>query len=615
MIVALGVLSMFQLVFLPGLIASQLAKLRGVGNVILVSLALSPIINYLFVLITTTLGLYNQTISLIFFGSEVVFLIYLTYPVLNKTMEQILNYQDIAIFLKKYFNKNNNKNGWFGVFTKVIFGVIFILAVYWIVDYASIYVVQKDSVFRTGDAVFSWDRWAVGWYDNHIPHPTYQYPQLIPTNWSLTYQFVGDSQIKFFAKNFMGLVEIYILLVIFILGMVKRQIGYFLGVVFTAELQRLFGSNGTGYVDSSVAFFALASVACLLIASEEEDDGQNKSVYIYIGAIVAAGAAVTKQGGLWMALAYPFLLFFTRSKNENRNYAYRYIPGILAIFALIIFPWYGYKVYQIQMGQDLPGNGLVELARQDPGKPDRNWKQQIGHSLELIQSRIEYKFVSGNLIVVLLGLLMLSACRDRFYQFVIGLVIIPYALLWALYFSYDLRNFNLVVPLIGLTAGIGLQWLFDNLMTFGLRVLKFTKVVYLLVPILAIFLLPLRYSDTYMINRSIAKQKEVGDPALNKKLYEYQSEYGIDGNILTDWPYLEFLPGLKEHFVHGYSGSPMFLEQFNDPSVGYALLIKEWMSREAIDYVEQKIAQGEMEVIFRDPPYLFVIVCHGACDK
>jgi hypothetical protein len=442
---------------------------------------------------------------------------------------------------------------------------------------------------------------------------------------------MGDSRIKFFAKDFMGFIEIHILLTIFILGIVRRKAGYFVGVIFTAWLQWVLGSMGNGYVDSSVAFFALSSVACLLISDKGDD--QSKSTYIYLGAIFAAGAAITKQAGLWVVLVYPFLLSFASNKKENRGYIYSYIPGILVIYALIVFPWYGYKEYQIRTSKDESEIGPVtSLVGQD-----KSWIQRLDYALTEIQTRLTYQSISGKAIVTLLSFLMLFAWSDKLYRAFLGLIIIPFTLLWALYFSYDTRNLNLVVPFVGLTAGIGLQnmayKLFNSrvllktassygqperLVTYStlVKILKSIKVFYLFVPIIVIFLLPIRYSDSHMISMSIAEQKEIGYPWLNRKLYEYQSKSNFNGKILTDYQYLGSLPGLEQYYSFGPSNNPSkFIKQTQDTAVGYALLTSAWASPEVIEYVRQNIANGTMQIIFEKNTFLFVTTCRGPCSQ
>ncbi|MFH0996859.1 MAG: hypothetical protein V1844_15395 [Pseudomonadota bacterium] len=70
-------------------------------------------------------------------------------------------------------------------------------------------------VFEEWDAVVSWSRWAVDWYEGHWPVETYGYPQLVPVMWSVTYLWLGSDQIEIFSRAMMGLFPIAILAVFF----------------------------------------------------------------------------------------------------------------------------------------------------------------------------------------------------------------------------------------------------------------------------------------------------------------------------------------------------------------------------------------------------------------
>src|SRR5690606_4925023 len=64
------------------------------------------------------------------------------------------------------------------------------LAVGAIVVVLWIWVSNFGTVFQNWDAWASWDRWAVKWAENRFPGDTWEYPQLIPTSYSLTYKFI-----------------------------------------------------------------------------------------------------------------------------------------------------------------------------------------------------------------------------------------------------------------------------------------------------------------------------------------------------------------------------------------------------------------------------------------
>lgn len=636
MIITLGILSLFQLTLLPGLITSRLMKIQGTGNIILVSITFSPIINYLFVFTTTAIGVYTRPVTLLFFGFELIALIYLMNPLFSITLGQAIDTKKTTLFFREYLNTQNKNSSWHDTLLKIFRVTLLALAVFSIIYAITSYLSLKISVFTAWDAVVSWDRWAINWYNNIFPIKTWHYPQLIPANLSLTYQFIGNSQVKFFAKQFMGLIEVYIPITIFILGVAKRETGYFFGVILATWLQSLLGSQGNGYVDSSVAFFALATIAYILLSETKINSDKNN--HILIGAIIAAGAAVTKQTGLWISLTYPLLILLTRKKKEDRRRIYQLIPNIIVIYMLIILPWYGYKEYQIQIGNDSSElNTLTSLGQQD-----RNWDEQLEYSFDLLKATSDNIIISGQVTIVLLICLLLFASTNRFYRHLITLIIIPFALIWSLLFSYDTRNFNLIVPLIGLSAGIGLQKIIDKISFFTTQQttkkdiitdkpkehaayfsqnkrFRSVKVIYFLAPIVAIFLLPLRYPDTYIINRSIDLQKEIGNKVLNQKLYQYQSKYGFNGKILTDYQYLPFLPGLEEYAKISFSAYPAtFLKDIEEEEVAYVLLNPDWMAPEVASYVTQNIDSGNMRVLFKhgnQGEYLFITTCRGPCDN
>lgn len=615
MIISLGILSVFQLAFLPGLVFTRLVKLQGFWETILLSIALSPIINYVFVFVTAVLGIYNRPSVFVFLGTEIILLIYLSRPFLSTTCEQLFKSMKVVRFFKEYLD--SDKSGWVGVFTKALLALLLGLAAYHVWCSLRIYANQEHSVFAVWDAVVSWGRWAVDWYNSDLPRMTWHYPQLIPANWSLTHQFVGDSYIKLFAKHYMALIEVFVLVTVFALGIIKRHAGYFIAVTLTAWLQSALGSNGNGNVDTSVAFFALSAVACLLLAR----NSKNRSIYIYVGAAIAAGAAVTKQAGLWMAICFPLLMILSTIKGSRRE-SLGYMRGIALIYLLLIVPWYGYKEYQIRRGEDASEVQLVtSLASRG-----KNASQTFGSAIDLLETAVETPRLSGRSCLVVLSVLVLFSCRDLFFAGLTGLVIVPFVLIWVFFFSYDTRNVNMVVPLVGMAAGMGIKNIIDvvinrlavfdrcinNRLQTHVKVLVSIRAVYLTIPVLAIFLLPIKYTDGYMIGKSIAKQKEMGEPELNKRLYSYQEEHGLNGKILTDYQYLGSLPGLEQYYQLGFSNTrDTFIQQFNRPEIGYALVRRGWMSPEVESYIDRLVANEKIEVIFEYDTFLLVTTCRG----
>ena len=633
MIVTLGILSVFQLIFIPGLIITRLMKLRGFWINLLLSIGLSPIINYLFVLITTLFGVYNQKITLLFFSFEVVLLCCLMFPIINKNIGQTVNSDSIQLFFIEYLKINSNKDGWKRKLANTIYLSVFVLATGCILYYLSIYGTQTSSIFSSWDSVVSWDRWAVDWYMNHLPNLTWHYPQLLPANWSLTYQFMGDSRIKFFAKDYMGYIEIFILITIFILGLLKHKIGYFIGIIFSSWLLIALGSQGNGYADTPVAFWGLLSIACLILAQKNKEETK----YILAGAIFAAGAGVIKQAGLWIVLSYPLLLILL-NKNAGKHKVLPLLVKILIIDLIIIIPWYGYKEYQILSGLD---SSEIQYVTKLVSQGKSIYETFIS-ALSLLATNLNNRFLSGKATLIILGILLGFSYKDSFWGRLCSFIIFPFTFFWIFFFSYDIRNLNLIVPLTGLTAGIGLQNIIELDYVKGLNYQKqiiltyaykrekigrlfqnfihivfSIKILYILLPVVLIFLLPFIYSDSYMISKSIAKQKLIGDPQLNLKIYDYFSKNGLDGKILTDYQYLGFLPELDKYYLFGFTPSGIddsFIHQFNQPQVGYALINDQWSSSVVESYINQLIDQDKIKIIFRYRSYTMVTTCHGICN-
>jgi hypothetical protein len=84
---------------------------------------------------------------------------------------------------------------------------------------------------------------------------------------------------------------------------------------------------------------------------------------------------------------------------------------------------------------------------------------------------------------------------------------------------------------------------------------------------------------------------------------------------LTDYQYLGSLPGLEQYYQLGYSGGDDFIQQIEQPQIGYALVNSNEMSPEVTSYINQLIAQNKIVVLFEYNTYKLVTTCRGPCDK
>jgi len=632
MIISLGILSIFQLTFVPGLIMAKAFKIRGFWENLLAAIGLSQLFNYLFVVLATLLKVYTQTTVLILFSLEVVILILFYFSSLKGTLQGVVNSGGIKSFFADYLEKISVKAEWKKKLFTYFYTFAFMVATICLVKYFFMYVTHPTEVFTKWDAVVSWDKWAMQWYQGLFPLQTWHYPQLIPTNYSLTYQFIGTTDVKYFSKYFANLIEFFIILIVFILGLKKKDFGYFLGVFFTSWLMYAFGSRGSGYVDSPVAFWGLLAIACLVLAEESKDEKK----LLLLGAIFVSGAALTKQAGLWLVLIYPILLVLRKNSTPKKSTAL--VLQSIAIMVLLIAPWYIYKEIQIRTGLE-----TSEIQRVTSLVLDRQTFSQIIISAgNLFIETLKNYYLPKTATFILLLILLAFSYKDKFWGRICSLIVIPFSLGWVFFFSYENRNLDMIIPLMGIGSGVGLHHLlelnddrikgffqkeFPLLITHFVAgiikwILKFVsslRLWYFLLLIPIIFVLPHWISDSRLINNSLVKQRFIGDYYVNEKLYDYKEEFGLDGKILTTYEYLGFLPELKEYYAYSLSNIPSFIDKFNDPEIGYALFNDHWWSEEVRDFVMGLIDNDKIELIFTYPTpsgngtFYFVTTCHGVC--
>ena len=170
-----------------------------------------------------------------------------------------------------------------------------------------------------------------------------------------------------------------------------------------------------------------------------------RSKWLLVGGLCAAGAALTKQMGLYVAAVYPLLVWIWLRERPIRAFVRTMFQPCL-IIAILVAPWYIYKSADIRSGRD--ANNTLQLVLDCHA--GRNLPQRMLHAGAEVTAATT---LPG-------GLLLLAAVAaslgDRRVRRLLGLFVVPLGLLWAAAFSYDLRNLAMLVPLVGMAAGIGL---------------------------------------------------------------------------------------------------------------------------------------------------------------
>lgn len=599
----LGILAFAQITLIPGALFIKLIKFHGNAIQTLMTIfGLSLISNYVVVVILTIFKSYKQYVILPLFIVEMIALIWVYKSELGGSLGKILMevWQSFSQLIIGFFptseqDKPSSKIRIIDYFLTILFGILAVSSILWIGKY---FISNLGTIFDGWDAVLSWNQWALSWANNQIPLHTGRYTQLIPINWSITYVFMGNSNLQFFAKALMPLFPLFILVMMFDLGLNAKTAGAFIGVVITRLILKKFlvDEFSNGYVDLAVSFFAFLTIYTLLKATKSPDPNY-RTQSLFLGGIFAAGAAITKQPGVYILVVFPILAFFFLIKPF-----YRPIPRtlwkriiIIVLIALIIAsPWFIFKQVTFVTGADTAEGSGISVASAAHGNiplPEQ--------MLVALQSLGKYFWV---LLFLLPGLIFLESPL----RWIVVLIVFPIALIWSGIASYDYRNLSIIYPLMGLAAGMGIQKLFEICLNMGsrIRILRW-KVFYILPVFLLIALVVINFKlpASSLLNRQIELQKQLFSPSKNEKIYSLIASAGPQTKILTNYP-IQLLPGLEnDQIFFAYSDYQSFIAFIKYPEIGY-IFVPTYADDQIKNYIDQQLKNGTFELIFEDTEWI-----------
>jgi len=570
----LGILSLLQIWFLPGLIFVFLLPRLSWIDRILLSFPLSLTLNYLAVTSLTLLGFYNQQVMLSLVVCELLllFMIGLRVGVFGEIRAslRVVNNGGVNIPLSG---------------TNIAVLLIFIL---FFQNFSF------QSVFQEWDAVVSYNRWAMDWARGDFPQYTWRYPQLLPIIYSITYVMIGSHQVQFFATASTVIFPLGIL-VLFIRSFKFVEVNSVvvkLALVFTVfliakiiKLRLLF----SGMTEIPLIYFSLFCGYILLLMRELKTI--NYPFVLLVGFSVAA-AGIAKQSGVFIVFAFLILVVLFVKNNRAGDFSHWHLFILSLTMVLIISPWYAYKQFEIHAALD--GSELPYMVSQ---------AAQTG-LLDKLKKGVD---VFGSLGVVIWPLFLLglrnSVCRTLALIFVI-----PYWAIWALLFSYDHRNFAVVIPGFAVIVAQGAEYLRSWIRVKNRRDLT-QRVLRVLLPVAALSLFSMLVmsvikdsQSTRLLNKSLKSQRSIGEEIVNFHLYSYFQLHPSDGMIATEYLYLKYLPDLG-HRYKGSScddGDPSSLEKV------YFVLVAPWCSGLAQEArMEVMRASGTSDLIFEAEGYRF----------
>jgi len=317
-----GILAFLQVAFIPGWIIIDFLKIGGPApRKLTMGFGLSLISNYWIIFILGSFHMYTIVALLSLIAIEAIALAFIYRAELVIAMNKGLNdvsgsmincfkklADNICLWLREEFSDEK---------TNYIKGAILISTIATFAYVLYLFVNNIGTIFKLSDAILSWNNWAVAWSNNILPKNTWEYPQLIPINWSIFYVMVGVP-LEYLSKMIMPLFPLAIITTFAFTGVKKRSWGYIAAIPATVILTRVMVGYELmateGYVDTALAFFGLFSILSLFW-SDKTATKNELAKDILIGALFAT------VGGLYIhlpaVLMIPLLILLY---NNNLSY-------------------------------------------------------------------------------------------------------------------------------------------------------------------------------------------------------------------------------------------------------------------------------------------------------
>jgi hypothetical protein len=588
--VVLGILGIIQIMFLPGLIVIRLFNLRtNLLDKALIIFGTSLISNYCVIFLLSLLGIYARITLAILILAELIAILWLYRKDLVTPARTILERAQDGIYEVSSLFFPRRQSGGVSVFYYFLV-ILFLLAstrsILWVVN---LFLQNLGTVFSTWDAVVSWNNWATIWAASKIPLGSDLYPQLVPANWSITYVLLGGTTLQFFAKAIMPLFALMILLGLFNLVLHTKEFYFLISIILLQPLLKKFLNTGlyNGYVDIAVAFFTFAALYILLKAHGTSDAEQRSRLYI-LGALFTAGAAVSKQTGIYIALCYPVLVaadvYFSKYPLDKKR-----LQTWISLFAVISLIWVSWYVFKLIAGTDQNAfNTYISLSenRYDNVNLFSRIAAAIGQN--------------GTFVILFLLIAVTFPWMDRFYK-VLTLLFAPFPFLWAGLASYDTRNLAIFLPVLALVAGYSIHWLLVKLVSLSekTKVLQIPVYIPVAFACLALFSLGFLVAPQELYQRQVDLQRQIFSPNKNQMLLDLVAENGPQTRIMTNYP-MEFIPGLSEYQVRfDFQDYGTFLTRIQNPEIEY-LLVPNVTDDQIQGYIDAKVAAGEYQVLAKD---------------
>ena len=419
----LGFLSLCQITFVPGYLCLRVFKfpVRGLLQTALYSFALTLVANHTLVYALLSAGLYKAPVLYGIVALEWLGLFYLMrregfgFRVSVPSQETLERYR--ALWRRH-----------------PVLGRLIVVPVSSALVAAMALCYQYfGSVFLMNDDVLSWDRWGMEWAANQLS-VTGLYPQLLPTNFSITYVLLGNTDVKMFAKAIMPLFTLATLLLFLDLFHKTGRLFWLVGLSCYAFLLCFFFQPeflASGYAEIASAFFAFLTLHAFL------QDFNTTSAKPLLVAVFASGAMLTKQGGIYIfALSLGWLaIHFVRLRGRIS----RRLPALVLMMILLVNWRWVMTEWHVLRGENT--TNIVYLTKDiHAGK---SYPQRWQSAWQLVERA---RGPECTVLVLLIGAGIVLSLLHPHGRWVLLLMFAPFYVLWSFLFSYEARTLAMDLP-------------------------------------------------------------------------------------------------------------------------------------------------------------------------
>jgi len=545
-----AILSIIQIVYLPGAIFFRLFNRKEIcapGWLIIFSTSLFA--NLIIVVGLTSFGIYSKMSVLLIMVIELS--VYIRLVAKADKKNPVMN---ISISVR-YKHTLDGLLRVSGILFLIILGG---LAIYPIIERL---LNSNPGIFDLWDDVVSWNRWAVDWAGNRLPNMTMEYPQLIPANWSLTYIFMENTDIQIFAKAITGLFPLALVGIFIDMTIRFRSASAILALIILSYLLvKISGpSIGSGYVDIPVAFFAALSFYAYFLVKEKALSFRSGAL---IAALMAGAASNVKQAGIFAVVILPFFLLFLNKNQAKKERQWHTILIAMTLSVVLTLPWYVYKQIQFYKGTDISNTGYVTnqiYAEKSLFKRAINSSAQIYKLFGTPNDSMERRIVSHIVGLAIVGGAMLSIFTP--YNLVLWAIILPYYLIWSIWFCYDMRNLTLVLLPLAFCSAVGLSNMISRIyhlssiadknsyliksLTVNLPVARIKLAV--IGAVASVMLAGFTgYMDKQLLELNRFLQYNVGDLEVNRRILDFYDSNQLNGKVISTYIPFFIIPELKD---------------------------------------------------------------------